>query len=63
MSRSEVSAWLRCQNTIRKLLLHTGKDALIYAQSAMEKEASEPERLRMFWETARRFFLEDEEAS
>ena len=38
----------------------TGKDALIYAQSALEKESSEPERLEVFWKNARRFFEEYE---
>ncbi|HZE97741.1 MAG TPA: hypothetical protein VE981_12000 [Planctomycetota bacterium] len=50
--------WLRCQHTIRKLLLATGKDALVYAQSALEKESSEPERLGVFWANARKFFEE-----
>jgi hypothetical protein len=50
--------WLRCQHTIRKLLLGTGKDALVYAQSALERESSEPERLKVFWENARRHFQE-----
>ena len=48
--------WLRCQATIRKLLHALGKDALVYAQSALENEASEPERLKVFWETARKGF-------
>lgn len=50
--------WLRCQDTIRKLLLATGKDALVYAQSALERESSEPQRLGVFWQNARRFFDE-----
>lgn len=50
--------WLRCQDTIRKLLLATGKDALVYAQTALERESSEPERLGVFWSNARRFFDE-----
>ena len=58
MSRADEPHWLRCQHTIRKLLLHTGKDALVYAQSVLEKEASEPDRLRVFWENARKFFEE-----
>lgn len=55
MSKSE-DAWLRTQDTIRQLMLSTGRDALVYAKSALEKEASEPERLKIFWENARRFF-------
>jgi len=62
MSKSKDRVWLRCQDTIRKLLLATGKDALVYAQSALEKESSEPERLGMFWKNARRFFEEYEAA-
>ncbi|MBI3857501.1 MAG: hypothetical protein HY293_17610 [Planctomycetes bacterium] len=58
MSTSEERVWLRCQDTIRNLLLSTGKDALVYAQSALEKESSEPERLGVFWKNARRFFDE-----
>ena len=50
--------WLRCQDTIRKLLLATGKDSLVYAQSALQRESSEPERLGVFWGNARRFFDE-----
>jgi hypothetical protein len=56
MSRSDDPVWLRCQDTIRKLLLNTGKDALVYAQSALEKESSEPERLGVFWGNARKYF-------
>lgn len=48
--------WLRCQDTIRKLLLMTGKDALVYAQSALEHESSEPEKLGTFWGNARKLF-------
>jgi hypothetical protein len=48
--------WLRCQETIRKLMLGTGKDALIYAQSALEREVSEPERLSVFWGNARKHY-------
>ncbi len=48
--------WLRCQSTIRQLLHSLGKDALVYAQSALENEASEPERLKFFWENARKCF-------
>lgn len=55
--------WLRCQDTIRKLLLATGKDALVYAQSALQRESSEPERLGVFWENARRFFDESKPGS
>lgn len=58
MSRADDPHWLRCQHTIRKLLLQTGKDALVYAQSALEKEASEPDRLRVFWENARKIYEE-----
>lgn len=58
MSRADDPAWLRTQQTIRKLLLNTGKDALVYAKSALENEASEPEGLKMFWELGRKFFEE-----
>lgn len=58
MSKADNRLWLRCQHTIRKLLLNTGKDALVYAKSALEKEASEPERLKLFWENARKFWAE-----
>jgi hypothetical protein len=58
MSNRENPDWLRCQHTIRKLLLGTGKDALVYAQSALEKESSEPERLGVFWTNAKKFFEE-----
>lgn len=58
MSRADDPAWLRTQHTIRKLLQNLGKDALVYAQSALEKEASEPERLKVFWENARKCFDE-----
>ena len=58
MSRADEPAWLRCQHTIRKLLHTLGKDALVYAQSALEKETSEPERLKVFWENARKCFDE-----
>jgi len=37
-----------------------GKDALVYAQSALENETSEPERGRVFWETPRKCFDEYE---
>ena len=63
MSRADDPNWLRCQDTIRKLLLRTGKDALVYAQSALEKESSEPERLNVFWGNARKFFEEYEATS
>ena len=63
MSKRKDHVWLRCQETIRKLLLATGKDALVYAQSALEKEDSEPERLGTFWKNARRCFEEVEAAS
>ena len=53
---SEDQEWQRCQATIRKLLHSLGKDALVYAQSALENESSEPERLKFFWENARKCF-------
>jgi hypothetical protein len=56
MSRADVPVWLRTQHTIRKLLHTLGKDALVYAQSALENESSEPERLKVFWENARKCF-------
>ena len=46
MSKADDPAWLRTQHTIRKLLHTLGKDALVYAQSALEKETSEPSGLR-----------------
>ncbi len=58
MSRADNAAWSRTQQTIRKLLHTLGKDALAYAQSALEKEDSDPERVRVFWETARKCFEE-----
>jgi predicted TIM-barrel fold metal-dependent hydrolase len=58
MSRADEPAWLRTQHTIRKLLESLGKDALVYAQSALTNEASEPERVRVFWENARKCFDE-----
>jgi hypothetical protein len=58
MSHSNDPVWLRCQDTIRKPLLATGRDALVYAQSALERKSSEPERLDVFWENARKFFEE-----
>lgn len=63
MSHGKDPVWLRCQDTIRKLLLATGKDALVYAQTALENESKEPERLGVFWKNARRFFDEYEAAS
>jgi hypothetical protein len=60
MSRADDPHWLRCQRTIRKLLLNTGKDALVYAKSALENEVSAPERLNVFWENARKHFEESE---
>ncbi len=63
MSKADDPAWLRCQATIRKLLLSMGKDSLVYAQSALEKESSEPERLKTFWENARKCFDEYEAKS
>jgi len=56
MARNDEPQWLRCQDTIRKLLMMTGKDALVYAKSALEKESSEPERLGVFWVNARKAF-------
>ena len=46
--------------TIWKRLHNLGKDTLVYAQSALEKESSEPERLKVFWENARKCFDEYE---
>jgi len=40
MAKADETAWLRCQATIRKLLHALGKDALVYAQSALENEAT-----------------------
>lgn len=48
--------WLHFQHTMRKMMLHLGKDALVYAKGAMEHEDTEPERLKVFWENARKFF-------
>jgi len=48
--------WLRCQTVIRKLVKQTGQDALVYAKNALEHEDSEPERLKTFWDNARRHF-------
>ena len=56
MSRADDPVWLRFQSTIRKILLSTGKDALVYAKAALENEASAPERLKVFWENARKIF-------
>ncbi len=58
MSRADDPAWLRCQATIRKLLHTLAKDSLVIAQSALEQESSEPERLKVFWENARKCFDE-----
>ena len=58
MPKEDDPAWVRTQQTIRKLLHSLGKDALVYAQSALENEASEPERLKVFWENARKCFDE-----
>lgn len=58
MTKADDSVWHRCQHTIRKLLLNTGKDSLVYAKSALENESNEPERLRLFWENARKYFEE-----
>lgn len=54
--KKESPEWLRCQSTIRKLMLQMGKDALVYAKGALEHEDSEPERLKVFWDLASRFF-------
>lgn len=54
--KSDTPEWLHCQSTIRKMMLHLGKDALVYAKGALEHEDSEPERLKVFWENARKFF-------
>ena len=63
MSSERDPVWMRCQETIRRLLRATGKDALVYAQSALEKETSEPERLGQFWKNARRCFDESKSGS
>jgi hypothetical protein len=63
MSKGDEQAWLRTQHTVRRLLHTLGKDALVYAQSALEKESSEPERLKVFWENARKCFDEYEAKS
>lgn len=60
MSRSDDPVWMRTKQTIRNLLLNTGKDALVYAKSALENEASAPERLTVFWENARKYFEESD---
>jgi hypothetical protein len=54
--KHDTPEWLHFQHTMRKMMLHLGKDALIYAQSALTHEDDEPERLRTFWENARKFF-------
>lgn len=51
-------AWLRTQHTIRKLLLNTGTDSLVYATSALENEVTAPEGLKTSWENAREFLEE-----
>lgn len=58
--KADTPEWLRCQDTIRKLIRHLGKDSLVYAKSALEYEDNEPEKLKIFWESARRFFDEHE---
>ena len=63
MPKPDDQVWLRCQGTIRKLLHALGKDALVYAQSALENEGNEPERLKFFWENARKCFDESAAAS
>jgi len=63
MSRADDPAWLRTQQTIRKLLLNMGRDSLVYAKSALENESNAPERLTVFWETARKFFDESDAKS
>ena len=60
MSHAGNPAWLRCQHTIRKLLLNTGRDSLVYAKAALENEAPAPEKLKVFWESARKYFDEYE---
>lgn len=57
MTRSD-ETWSRCQDTIRKLLLNTGKDALVYAKTALENEDTAPEKLKTFWENTRKYFDE-----
>lgn len=52
--------WLRCQDTIRKLLKHLGKDSLVYAKEVLEYEDNESDKLKTFWEYARRAFDEYE---
>jgi hypothetical protein len=54
--KADTPEWLRCQHTIRRMMLHLGKDSLVYAKGVMEYEDNEPERLNVFWESARRFF-------
>lgn len=56
MSQANDPAWLRTQQTIRKLLLNTGRDSLVYAKTALENESTAPERLTTFWESARKYF-------
>ena len=56
MSQANHPAGLRTQQTLRKLLLKMGRDSLVYAKSALENEASAPERLTVFRETARKYF-------
>jgi hypothetical protein len=58
--KADTPEWLRCQDTIRRLIRHLGRDSLIYAKSALEYEDNEPEKLNVFWESARRFFDEHE---
>lgn len=54
--KADTPEWLHFQHTMRKMILHLGKDALVYAKGAMEHEDTEPERLKVFWDNARRFF-------
>lgn len=54
--KADSPEWLRCQSTIRKMMHHLGKDALVYAKGALEHEDYEPERVKVFWENARSFF-------
>lgn len=54
--KHDTPEWLHFQYAVRKMMAHIGKDALIYAQSALTHEDDEPERLRIFWENARKFF-------
>ena len=39
MAKVESALWLRCQHTIRKLLLNTGKDALFVSVHLPKRSA------------------------